>query len=206
MPLSLIFCIPLKNVPTWAPLHDVTFGFIWGLIVCRLHPEPTVTLLDTVHVVSLDTSNLPTHIPVSSSPFSLTLSSSLSHQNAGCVYVLVPAIKLPFVSSVHVSLVLLVPVTASTHFIVPVLFVPLSNLILISCGVFVLPSIYEPWALVLQEFAAAGLPILCSSICGASPHFVINNYNGYTFTAGDVLFLISQVLRFFLLFDWYNLH
>ena len=85
-----------------------------------------------VQLVSLDTSNLPTHIPVSSSPVSLTLSSSLSHQNAGCVYVLVPAIKLPFVSSVHVSLVLLVPVTASVHFIVLVLAVPFSNLIFIS--------------------------------------------------------------------------
>lgn len=64
-----------------------------------------------------------------------------------------------------------------------------------SCGVFVLPSIYEPWALVLQEFAAAGLPILCSSICGASPHFVINNYNGYTFTAGDVLDMKDKILK-----------
>lgn len=54
-----------------------------------------------------------------------------------------------------------------------------------SCGVFILPSIYEPWALVLQEFAAAGLPIICSEACGASPHFVINNYNGYTFKTNN---------------------
>ena len=52
-------------------------------------------------------------------------------------------------------------------------------------GFFILPSVYEPWALVLQEFAAAGLPILCSDACGASPHFVINGHNGYTFKTKD---------------------
>lgn len=52
-------------------------------------------------------------------------------------------------------------------------------------GVFILPSTYEPWALVLQEFAAAGLPIICSDACGASPHFVINHYNGYVFKSND---------------------
>lgn len=52
-------------------------------------------------------------------------------------------------------------------------------------GVFVLPSLYEPWALVLQEFAAAGLPIVCSDACGASDHFVINGYNGFRFKTGS---------------------
>ena len=52
-------------------------------------------------------------------------------------------------------------------------------------GAFILPSIYEPWALVIQEFAAAGLPIICSIACGASPHLVINKYNGYTFSTNN---------------------
>ena len=52
-------------------------------------------------------------------------------------------------------------------------------------GVFVLPSLYEPWALVLQEFAAAGLPIICSDACGASDHFVIDGYNGFRFKTGS---------------------
>ena len=60
-------------------------------------------------------------------------------------------------------------------------------------GAFILPSNYEPWALVLQEFAAAGLPILCSEACGASPHFVINNYNGKTFKTNDFEDLKSQI-------------
>lgn len=46
-------------------------------------------------------------------------------------------------------------------------------------GCFVLPSLFEPWALVIHEAACAGLPIVCTETCGAAPHFVINNYNGY---------------------------
>lgn len=46
-------------------------------------------------------------------------------------------------------------------------------------GCFVLPSLHEPWALVLHEAVGAGLPIICTETCGAAPHFVINNYNGY---------------------------
>jgi len=53
-------------------------------------------------------------------------------------------------------------------------------------GCFILPSIFEPWALVLHEAAAAGLPILASDICGAVPYFVLNNYNGFTFRPGNV--------------------
>lgn len=48
-------------------------------------------------------------------------------------------------------------------------------------GCFVLPSVKEPWALVLHEFSAAGLPIIASDTCGAIPYFLINNYNGFTF-------------------------
>ena len=61
------------------------------------------------------------------------------------------------------------------------------------CGAFILPSNYEPWALVLQEFAAAGLPILCSTACGASPHFVINGYNGAIFKTNDFNDLKSKI-------------
>jgi glycosyltransferase involved in cell wall biosynthesis len=47
-------------------------------------------------------------------------------------------------------------------------------------GCLILPSLHEPWALVLHEAAVAGLPIICTNICGAVPHFVLNNYNGLT--------------------------
>jgi glycosyltransferase involved in cell wall biosynthesis len=52
-------------------------------------------------------------------------------------------------------------------------------------GCFILPSIKEPWAVVLHEAAAGGLPILASNICGAVPYFVVNNYNGFTFSPGN---------------------
>lgn len=63
------------------------------------------------------------------------------------------------------------------------------------CGLFILPSKYEPWALVLQEFAAAGLPILCSDACGAASHLVINGYNGYTFETNDEQSLKAKLLK-----------
>jgi glycosyltransferase involved in cell wall biosynthesis len=45
-------------------------------------------------------------------------------------------------------------------------------------GCFILPSTHESWALVLHEAAVAGLPIICTDVCGAAPHFVLHNYNG----------------------------
>lgn len=52
-------------------------------------------------------------------------------------------------------------------------------------GAFILPSTFEPWALVLHEAASAGLPIICTEVCGASPYFVIENYNGFKIQAGS---------------------
>lgn len=44
---------------------------------------------------------------------------------------------------------------------------------------FVLPSMFEQWGVAIHEAAAAGLPIIASKVCGAVPHFLINNYNGF---------------------------
>lgn len=46
-------------------------------------------------------------------------------------------------------------------------------------GCFVLPSVFEPWALVIHEAAASGLPIIATENCGAAPHFVISGWNGF---------------------------
>jgi glycosyltransferase involved in cell wall biosynthesis len=62
-------------------------------------------------------------------------------------------------------------------------------------GCFVLPSKMEPWALVLHEFAAAGMPIICSDQCGAAPTFVINNYNGYLFESNNIEDLKNKMLK-----------
>lgn len=54
------------------------------------------------------------------------------------------------------------------------------------CKVFVLPSVFEPWGVVIHEFAAAGMPLIVSNACGAASHLVINNYNGYLIKPNDV--------------------
>lgn len=63
---------------------------------------------------------------------------------------------------------------------------------------FVLPSNFEPWGVVVHEFAAAGLPLICTDTCGATPHFLINNYNGFAIPANDVSALsnaLNQVIQ-----------
>ncbi len=62
-------------------------------------------------------------------------------------------------------------------------------------GCFVLPSLHEPWALVLHEAASAGLPIICTETCGAAPHFVINNYNGYRVYDNSIMDLQIKLER-----------
>ena len=45
-------------------------------------------------------------------------------------------------------------------------------------GAFCLTSYEEAWGMVIQEFAAAGLPLVISRQCGAQYSMLINNYNG----------------------------
>jgi glycosyltransferase involved in cell wall biosynthesis len=51
--------------------------------------------------------------------------------------------------------------------------------------VFVLPSRYEPWGVVIAEAAASGLPIICSDACGAAADIVRPGDNGIVIPAGD---------------------
>lgn len=57
--------------------------------------------------------------------------------------------------------------------------------VLEQCGVFVLPSSYEPWGVVVHEHACAGLPLLLSSAVGAGERFLEETGNGHRFIAGD---------------------
>ncbi|MFI5205266.1 MAG: glycosyltransferase family 4 protein, partial [Flavobacteriales bacterium] len=52
-------------------------------------------------------------------------------------------------------------------------------------GVFILPSQFEPWAVVVHEFCAAGFPLICSNKVGAATLFLEEGSNGYTFEAGN---------------------
>jgi glycosyltransferase involved in cell wall biosynthesis len=62
-------------------------------------------------------------------------------------------------------------------------------------GVFVLPSHFEPWGVVVHEFGAAGFPIICSDEVGAKTAFVENNVNGYIYKAGNSIELKKQLKK-----------
>lgn len=53
-------------------------------------------------------------------------------------------------------------------------------------GVFILPSRFEPWGVVVHEFAASGFPLLLSSAVGAKEQFLKENKNGFSFIPNNV--------------------
>ena len=54
-------------------------------------------------------------------------------------------------------------------------------------GVFVLPSRFEPWGVVVQEYAAAGFPLLLSKAVGAQESFLEEGKNGFSFAPMNIL-------------------
>jgi glycosyltransferase involved in cell wall biosynthesis len=71
--------------------------------------------------------------------------------------------------------------------------------IMIEHGVFVLPSRYDPWPLVIVESAAAGLPVVHSEACGSAVEVVRNYHSGRAIATGDVDALAEALL-------WCDLH
>lgn len=61
---------------------------------------------------------------------------------------------------------------------------------------FILPSISEPWGLVVNEAMAAGLPVLISRICGCLPELCWRGLNGYDFDPRDVREMAELMARF----------
>ncbi len=62
-------------------------------------------------------------------------------------------------------------------------------------GCLVLPSTFDPWAVVIHEAASAGLAILASERAGASVHLVQPGYNGFIFGSGDAEGLANYMTR-----------
>ena len=52
-------------------------------------------------------------------------------------------------------------------------------------GAFILSSNFEPWGVVLAEAAASGLPLLCTTACGAGVDLVRESINGFMTQPGD---------------------
>lgn len=59
--------------------------------------------------------------------------------------------------------------------------------------VFVLPSRFEPWGVAVQEFAAAGMPLILSDAVNAHHAFLKPNKNGFLFKNGDIQSLTSAL-------------
>ncbi|MBL7917295.1 MAG: glycosyltransferase family 4 protein, partial [Bacteroidia bacterium] len=58
-------------------------------------------------------------------------------------------------------------------------------------GVFVLPSSFEPWGVVLHEFACAGYPIISTKNVGSCEVFLKDNENGFLIESNNYLQLKS---------------
>ena len=56
---------------------------------------------------------------------------------------------------------------------------------LLAARAFVLPSLFEPWGVVLHEAALAELPLVASVHCGAAAHFLRDGWNGWLLRSVD---------------------
>jgi len=57
---------------------------------------------------------------------------------------------------------------------------------ILGSGVFVMPSHFEPWGVVMHEFCAAGLPVISSDKVGSAEAFIKDEQNGYIYHSGNV--------------------
>lgn len=63
------------------------------------------------------------------------------------------------------------------------------------CTVFVLPSIDEPWGLIVNEAMNASRPVIVSSAVGCQPDLVTDGVEGLVFPAGDTAALADALRR-----------
>ncbi|WP_244141898.1 glycosyltransferase family 4 protein [aff. Roholtiella sp. LEGE 12411] len=63
-----------------------------------------------------------------------------------------------------------------------------------SAGAFILPSRFDPWPLALVEAAAAGLPIICTDVCGSAVEVIRPWYNGLIVPKEDPQALTKAML------------
>lgn len=57
----------------------------------------------------------------------------------------------------------------------------------------ILPSIYEPWGLVINEAMCVGMPVIVSEICGCSFDLCKNNYNGKIINPKDIKDISNKI-------------
>ncbi len=68
--------------------------------------------------------------------------------------------------------------------------------ILVNTDVFILPSTFEPWGVVIHEMTTAGLPIISSIKSGAAELFVEHGKSGFLFNPNDKNELKSYLIKY----------
>ena len=67
--------------------------------------------------------------------------------------------------------------------------------IFLHAGAFLLPSRFDPWPLALVEAAAAGLPVICTNVCGSSVEVIRSGYHGLVIPANHVQSLCQAMIE-----------
>jgi glycosyltransferase involved in cell wall biosynthesis len=67
---------------------------------------------------------------------------------------------------------------------------------MLEATVFVLPSLFEPWGVVVNEAASAGMPMIVSEAVGSHVHLVQSGFNGFVVEKGSPESLANAMLRF----------
>ena len=62
-------------------------------------------------------------------------------------------------------------------------------------GFLILPSIKEPWGVVVHECVSGGMPLICSNKVGAASSFLIDGYNGWKIQNNSLDELINAMLK-----------
>lgn len=70
------------------------------------------------------------------------------------------------------------------------------GLALAACDVFVLPSRYDGWGLVLNEAAGLGKALISTDTCGAAHHLIAPGRNGFRVPADDAAALARAMLEY----------
>jgi glycosyltransferase involved in cell wall biosynthesis len=68
------------------------------------------------------------------------------------------------------------------------------NYLVSQTDVFILASLFEPWGMVVQEFAAAGMPLILSDAVNAHHAFLKHQQNGFLFQSNNPASLRSAIL------------
>ncbi len=63
-----------------------------------------------------------------------------------------------------------------------------------SATVLILPSLFEPWGVVVHEATSSKLPLILSDACGSGDHLLQHQKNGFKFKAGSIDDLTEAML------------